>query len=116
MTVLLSSHVVADLENTCDWLIVLNGGRVQVGGDLEGLLAEHRVLSGPSESADALASRVSVVEDNRSDRQATMFARTGPITLSPQWTDRPANLEELVLAYLRKPDAAALPRPALAVG
>jgi ABC-2 type transport system ATP-binding protein len=116
MTVLLSSHVVSDLENTCDWLIVLNGGRVQVSGGLDELLAEHRVLSGPVEGADALAARVSVVEENRTERQASLFARTGPVALSPQWTDRPVNLEELVLAYLRKPDAAALPRPALAVG
>jgi ABC-2 type transport system ATP-binding protein len=115
MTVLLSSHVVSDLENTCDWLIVLNGGRVQVSGDLDELLAGHRVLSGPVEGADALAARVSVVEDTRSGRQATLFARAGQVPLSPQWTDRPVSLEELVLAYLRKPDAAALPRPALAV-
>jgi ABC-2 type transport system ATP-binding protein len=115
MTVLLSSHVVSELENTCDWLIVLNGGRVQVSGDLDELLAGHRVLSGPAETADALAARVSVIEDSRSERQATLFTRTGPVPLSPQWTDRPVNLEELVLAYLRKPEAAALPRPALAV-
>jgi ABC-2 type transport system ATP-binding protein len=115
MTVLLSSHVVADLENTCDWLIVMNGGRVQVSGDLDDLLAEHRILSGPAETADALAARVPVIEDNRSERLATMFARTGPVLMSPQWTERAVNLEELVLAYLRKPDAAALPRPALAV-
>lgn len=30
MTVVLSSHVVSDLENTCDWLVVLNRGQVQV--------------------------------------------------------------------------------------
>jgi len=114
MTVLLSSHVVSDLENTCDWLIVLNGGRVQVSGDIDELVAGHRILSGPAEEADALAKRVAVVDEARAGRQATVFARTEPVPLSPQWTERPVNLEELVLAYLRRPESAALPRPTLA--
>ncbi|EME58370.1 ABC transporter ATP-binding protein [Amycolatopsis decaplanina] len=114
MTVLLSSHVVSDLENTCDWLIVLNGGRVQVSGDIDELVAGHRTLSGPVEEADALAKRVTVVDEVRTGRQATVFARTAPVPLSPQWTERPANLEELVLAYLRRPESASLPRPTLA--
>lgn len=114
MTVLLSSHVVSDLENTCDWLIVLNGGQVQVSGDIDELVAGHRILTGPAAEADALAERVTVVDDARSLKQATLFARTEPVPLAPQWTERPANLEQLVLAYLRRPDAASLPRPTLA--
>ncbi|UMP00553.1 ABC transporter ATP-binding protein [Amycolatopsis sp. EV170708-02-1] len=114
MTVLLSSHVVSDLENTCDWLIVLNGGRVQVSGDIDELVAGHRTLTGPVEEADALARRVTVVDEARAGRQATVFARTEPVPLGPQWSERPANLEELVLAYLRRPDSASLPRPTLA--
>jgi ABC-2 type transport system ATP-binding protein len=114
MTVLLSSHVVSDLVDTCDWLVVLNRGRVQVSGDIEDLLAEHRLLTGPAELADGVAARLSVVDDSRTERQATIVARTGPVTLDPRWTTRGVSLEELVLAYLRRPDAAALPRPALA--
>ncbi|MEC3976311.1 ABC transporter ATP-binding protein [Amycolatopsis sp. H20-H5] len=114
MTVLLSSHVMSDLENTCDWLIVLNGGRVQVSGDIDELIAGHRVLSGPVDEAEAVARRVDVIETVGSSRQAALLARTEPVPLGPQWTDRPVNLEELVLAYLRRPDAANLPRPTLA--
>lgn len=114
LTVVLSSHVVSDLTDTCDWLVVLNRGRVQVSGDIEDLLATHRLLTGPVELADGLAARVSVVDDARTDRQATILARTGPIPLDPRWTSRGVGLEELVLAYLRRPDAVALPRPALA--
>jgi ABC-2 type transport system ATP-binding protein len=116
MTVVLSSHVVSDLENTCDWLVVLNRGRVQVSGDIEELLAEHRLLTGPAELANGVAARVSVVDDSRTDRQATLLANTGSAApvLDPQWTARGVNLEELVLAYLRRPEAASLPRPALA--
>ncbi|HEV8562172.1 MAG TPA: ABC transporter ATP-binding protein [Actinophytocola sp.] len=115
MTVVLSSHIVADLENTCDWLIVLNRGRVQVSGDLEELAGTHRVLTGPAELADTLPAQVAVVEESRTGKQATLLVRTAAAPVfDPRWTARPAGLEELVLAYLRRPDAAALPRPALA--
>ncbi|HEU5475192.1 MAG TPA: ABC transporter ATP-binding protein [Actinophytocola sp.] len=114
LTVVLSSHIVADLENTCDWLVVLNRGRVQVSGDLEDLLTSHRVLTGPVELADRLPADVALIEDSRTDRQANLLVRNGsaPI-LDHRWSNRPASLEELVLAYLRRPEAAALPRPAL---
>ena len=47
-TVLLSSHLVFDLERVCDYLIVLHTARVQVLGAVEELLAHHKVLSGPA--------------------------------------------------------------------
>ncbi|HET9140036.1 ABC transporter ATP-binding protein [Actinophytocola sp.] len=114
LTVVLSSHIVADLENTCDWLVVLNRGRVQVSGDLEELLRCHQVLSGPAELADRLPEPVSVIEDDRAERQASLLVRAEPSTvLDPRWHSRPVGLEELVLAYLRRPEAATLPRPSL---
>jgi ABC-2 type transport system ATP-binding protein len=116
LTVLLSSHVIADLADTCDWLVVLNGGRVQVSGDIDELLAEHRDLHGPADLADALAGRLPVVHDSRTGRHARLLVRTGETApaLDPRWESRPVPLEDLVLAYLRRPDAAALPRPSLA--
>ena len=45
MSVVLSSHLVSDLDRVCDWLIVLNGGRVRAAGPLRGLLAAHPGLS-----------------------------------------------------------------------
>lgn len=115
-TVLLSSHVVSDLVDTCDWLVVLNSGQVQVSGDIEDMLAEHRVLSGPVELADSVAARLSVVSESRTSRQATLLVRPGaePLVLDPKWTERAVGLEELVLAYLRRPEASALPKPTLA--
>src|SRR5206468_7404336 len=55
-SVVLSSHVVAELEKVCDYLIVLSGGRVQVAGEVDALLATHHMLSGPTADLDALAS------------------------------------------------------------
>jgi ABC-2 type transport system ATP-binding protein len=114
MTVVLSSHVVADLENTCDWLVVLNGGRVQVSGGIDELLAGHRLLTGPAELADGVASRLTTVDETRTDRQATLLVRDSAVALDPKWTARGVGLEELVLAYLRRPESATLPRPMLA--
>ncbi|MGW7480279.1 ABC transporter ATP-binding protein [Nonomuraea muscovyensis] len=111
LTVLLSSHVVSDLEDTCDWLIVLNGGRAQVSGDIEDLLDGHRVLTGPAELAEGVAARTRVVAAGGSGRQTTLLVRDRPV-LDPRWSARRPGLDELVMAYLRSPESAALPGPA----
>jgi ABC-2 type transport system ATP-binding protein len=113
MTVLLSSHVVPDLEGTCDWLVVLNGGRVQVSGDIDDLLTDHRLLVGPVEGADAIVDRLPVVARSSTGRQATLLVRGSGAVHDPRWTERAVGLEDLVLTYLRDPDAAALPRPSI---
>jgi ABC-2 type transport system ATP-binding protein len=110
ITVLLSSHLLGDLERVCDHLIVLNGGQVQVLGHVEALIAEHRVLMGPH---DAEIRGVTVVQERRTDRQATLLVRGyDPATrLDPQWTVHDVTLEDLVLAYLANRSAGALPGP-----
>ncbi|MGC4808558.1 ABC transporter ATP-binding protein [Micromonospora sp. DT233] len=113
MTVLLSSHVVPDLKDTCDWLVVLNGGRVQVSGDIDDLLSEHRLLTGPADGAEAVAARLPVVTRSSIGRQATLLVRGAGAVPDRRWTERSLSLEDLVLTYLRDPDAAALPRPAI---
>ncbi|MEV1245549.1 ABC transporter ATP-binding protein [Nonomuraea sp. NPDC050022] len=105
LTVLLSSHVVSDLEETCDWLIVLNGGRLQVSGDIEDLLDGHLVLTGPEEAS---AAGTRVVGASRTGRQVSMLIRGAP-PLDPRWQARRPGLEELVMGYLRSPESAALP-------
>jgi len=44
----LSSHLVADLERTCDYLVVLVASRVQLSGEIGGLLASHHVSRTPA--------------------------------------------------------------------
>ncbi|MET8140851.1 ABC transporter ATP-binding protein [Sphaerisporangium sp. NPDC005288] len=105
LTVLLSSHVVSDLEDTCDWLVVLNEGRLQVSGDIDELLDGHLVLTGP-DGASAAGTRV--VGASRTGRQVSMLVRGAP-PLDPRWQARRPGLEELVMAYLRSPESAALP-------
>ncbi|MFI7232030.1 ABC transporter ATP-binding protein [Nonomuraea angiospora] len=105
LTVLLSSHVVADLEETCDWLVVLNAGRLQISGDIEELLDGHLVLTGPDEAS---AAGTQVVWASRAGRQVSMLIRGAP-PLDPRWQARRPRLEELVMGYLRSPESAALP-------
>jgi len=114
VSVLLSSHVLAELERVADYLVLLSHGRVQVAGPVDDLLACHRVLTGPAVQADRDAERLTVVHARRGEAQAHLLVRTNggadPVPLG--WEAHPVGLEELALAYLREPGAAALPGPA----
>jgi ABC-2 type transport system ATP-binding protein len=117
VSVLLSSHVLAELERVAVYLILMSRGRVQVAGDVDDLLAGHRVLTGPAAEAGRYAEQLSVVHATRGQAQAHLLVRTsGTTDPVPQgWDAHPVSLEELTLAYLREPGAAALPGPARAL-
>ncbi len=103
VTVLFSSHVVHELERVCDHLVVLDNGRVTLSGDIDTLLAEHRLLVGPRTATD-LDRTGAVVEAVHSDRHTTLLVRDGgAIPAAPGWQGQPVALEDLVLAYLRRP-------------
>ena len=112
VSVLLSSHVLAELERVADYLIVLSRGRVQVAGEVDDLLAGHRMLTGPAAGADRYTGRP-VVHARRAGAQAHLLVRaTAGDPVPPRWEAHPVGLEELALAYLREPGAGALPGPA----
>jgi ABC-2 type transport system ATP-binding protein len=112
VSVLLSSHVLAELERVADYLVLLAKGQVQVADRVEDLLARHRVLTGPAADADHQAASLDVVQDRRAEAQAHLLVRTtspnDPVPVG--WESHPVSMEELVLAYLR--DSAA-PGPSL---
>jgi ABC-2 type transport system ATP-binding protein len=113
VSVLLSSHVLAELERVADYLVLLSRGRVQVAGEVDDLLASHRMLTGPAAEADRDAARLRVVHVRRGEAQAHLLVRaTADDPVPPGWEGHPVGLEELALAYLREPSAAALPGPA----
>jgi ABC-type multidrug transport system ATPase subunit len=106
-TVLLSSHLLADLERVCDYLIVLHAAQVQLVGTVEDLVAEHRQLVGPRHGDDPIAGVAAVVRASHTDRQSTLLVRTnGPVD-DPAWTVREVTLEDLILAYLADGDTQA---------
>ena len=100
LTVVLSSHLVADLERVCDHIIMLAASRVQLCGDIEELLAEHQLLVGPRKDTSAIERAHRVVQVTRTPRQTTLLVRRcGPVT-DPAFEASDVSLEELVLAYL----------------
>jgi ABC-2 type transport system ATP-binding protein len=114
VSVLLSSHVLAELERVADYLILMSHGRVQVAGETDDLLAGHCVLTGPVAEASQHAERLCVVHARLGGAQAHLLVRTsGTADPVPRgWEAHPVGLEELALAYLREPGATALPGPA----
>jgi ABC-2 type transport system ATP-binding protein len=115
LSVILSSHLVADLERVCDHLVVLVDSQVQVAGEVEELLATHHRLSGPRRDTARLPAGQQVVSASSTDRQTTVLVRTDEPVLDPSWTVSGLTLEDLVLAYLARPAVDAAARPALEV-
>jgi len=100
LTVLLSSHVIADLERVCDHMVLLTASRVQLCGDIDDLLAAHKVLVGPRKDTSALERAHTVVQSTRTDRQSTLLVRLAGPVLDPAYQVSDVSLEDLVLGYL----------------
>jgi ABC-2 type transport system ATP-binding protein len=101
VSVVLSSHLIGDLERVCDYLILLSAGRVLLVGDTEELLATHRMFVGPRERAESLAHVHPVISASYTDRQATLLVRLNGRSLQDSaWRVRPVTLEEMVLGYM----------------
>jgi ABC-2 type transport system ATP-binding protein len=112
-SVVLSSHLVTDLERVCDYLIVLVASQVRVAGEVSELLASHRRLSGPRRGT--LPAAQDVIEESHTDKQSTLLVRTGEPVHDPAWTVTPVSLEELVLAYMNPANDIPARRPRLGV-
>jgi ABC-2 type transport system ATP-binding protein len=118
LSVVLSSHLVSDLERVCDYLIVLTTGRVRIAGEVDELLATHRLLTGPRRDPARFPAGHEVISESHTDRQTTLFVRAGgpaAHVLDPAWTASQIGLEDLVLAYMSQDPAARRRRPALEV-
>jgi ABC-2 type transport system ATP-binding protein len=100
LSVILSSHLVADLERVCDYLVVLADSRVRLTGDVDALLATHYRLTGPRCDPSRLPRDQVIVSASHTDVQSTFVVRTDRPVLDPAWSVSKLNLEDLVLAYL----------------
>jgi len=100
LTVVLSSHLVADLERTCDHLILLAASHLQLCGDIDTLLTEHRVLVGPAKDTTAIERDHTIVQAVRTARQATLLVRGKAPVIDPAYEAADVGLEELVLGYM----------------
>lgn len=102
VSVVLSSHLISDLERVCDYLIVLVASRVLVAGPVEELLATHHLVSGPRRDPGTLPAGQHVISASHTDRQTTLLVRTSDEILDPTWTAAEVGLEDLVLAYMNQ--------------
>ena len=100
LTVVLSSHLIVDIERVCDHLILLASSRVQLCGDIDALLAEHRVLVGPRRDTTAIERDHTVVQTERTARQTTMLVRLNGPVADPQFAVEDVGLEDMVLGYM----------------
>jgi ABC-2 type transport system ATP-binding protein len=115
LSVVLSSHLVSDVERACDYLIVLVESRVQVSGEIDTLLATHFRLTGPRRDPKDLPRGQHVVTESHTDRQSTFLIRTEQPILDPAWSVSQLTLEDLVLAYMSRTPQTQPDRPLLEV-
>jgi ABC-2 type transport system ATP-binding protein len=99
-SVVMSSHLVADLERVADYLIVLIASRVQVAGEVDTLLATHHLLAGPRRETTGLPAGQQVITASHTDRQSTFVVRSKQPIQDPTFSVTSLNLEDLVLAYM----------------
>ncbi len=100
VTVLFSSHVIADLERVCDYLIILSASQVQLVGDIDTIVQGHKLLVGSRRDPGALDRRLPVIHARHSERQTHLLVRTTAPIYDPSWDVRDVAFEDIVLGYL----------------
>jgi ABC-2 type transport system ATP-binding protein len=113
LSVVLSSHIVSELERTCDYLVILADGELQVAGEIDAILNQHSILVGPR-AEDGIEKDPTVIRWSHSERQTTLLVRTDGRSAGQGWEHHEASLEDIVLAYLGRPESRSLPRPEMA--
>jgi ABC-2 type transport system ATP-binding protein len=105
MTVILSSHIIADLERTCDHLVILSKAQVQLSGPIDEIVSNHRLLTGPRTEPDAVARMHDVIRESHTERQTTLLVRANGHVYDSSWELHEVDLEEITLAYLGRKGA-----------
>jgi ABC-2 type transport system ATP-binding protein len=100
LDVVLSSHLVSDIERVCDYLIVLVSSQVLLHGEVDELLSAHHRLIGPRREPFTAPDNQYVVEASHTERQSTLIVRSDGPVMDPSWTIGPVTLEDMVLAYM----------------
>jgi ABC-2 type transport system ATP-binding protein len=107
VTVLMSSHLLPDLERVCDHLILIADAQPVVCGDIEHLLDTHKLLTAATRDTTAIEREHHVITKTRTPREVSLTVQlTGPV-IDPAWRVDDLRLEEIVLAYLGQHAASA---------
>lgn len=100
VTVLLSSHLLPDLERVCDHLILISDAQPVICSDIDDLLHTHKLLTAAARDTSAIERDHRVITSTRTPREVSIIAElTGPV-IDPSWRVDDLGLEEIVLAYL----------------
>lgn len=102
LSIVLSSHLIEDLERTCDHLIVLGHGQARLTGDIDDIVNSHRIITCPRLAPDQPAGH-EVIARTDTPRQTTLIVRGHQPVLAPTWSVASVSLEEIVLAYMAQP-------------
>jgi ABC-2 type transport system ATP-binding protein len=109
LSVVLSSHVVAELERVADYLVVVNARHIQVASDIDVLVQSHCLATGPADEAGAIIQTFPVVGSSITGRQARLLVQAPDLgLLGRNWECSSVTLEEIILAYLENPEDQAL--------
>jgi ABC-2 type transport system ATP-binding protein len=103
LTVILSSHIVTDLERFCDHVVILSASQIQIASEVDHLLQSHKLLVGPSERAKSIAETHTVLTASLAERQSSLLIQTHKPILDPAWIVQDVSLEDIILAYLAQP-------------
>ena len=114
VTVVLSSHLISDLQRVCDYLVLLNAGRVVLSGYTEELLAEHSLITGPARDLDGIKRTHTIIDARLTERQMSLLVRGNGSIHDPHVDASAVDLEDMVLAYLRRQSAVTHPLPGTA--
>jgi ABC-2 type transport system ATP-binding protein len=115
LSVVLSSHLLHDLERVCDHIVLLSSARVVLCEEIESLLDSHRMLVGPRRPARGWASGMEVVHATNTRRVTRALVRLhGPLA-DRSWEESEVDLEDVVLGYMGG-DAAAETDELVALG
>jgi ABC-2 type transport system ATP-binding protein len=105
LTIVLSSHILTDLERVCDYMILLSHSEVQLSAPIDDIVAEHRILTGPRSDLSAVDRVHSVIRASHTERQTTLIVRANGHLYDSRWQVDEVGLEDIVLAYLGRPAA-----------
>jgi ABC-2 type transport system ATP-binding protein len=107
LSVVVSSHLLHDLERVCDHLILLAASRTQLCDDIDKVLAEHRTLVGPRRGVNEIEPGLTVIKATQTTRQTRLVVRADGPVLDPPWEVTEVGLEDIVLAYMEQDEALA---------
>ena len=100
LSVMLSSHLLHDLERVCDHVILLASSRTQICDDIDTVLASHRMLLGPRRTGPDTERNFDVLKVTHTANQTRLLVRLDGPVLDPAWEVSEVSLEEIVLAYM----------------